>query len=851
MALKAGSLLGSYEVVSALGAGGMGEVYRAKDARLGRDVAIKTLPSGLAQDAERLRRFEREARAASSLNHPNIVTIYEIGRVDGSAYIVMELIDGETLRSLMHGEPIPTRKLLGIAAQIAEGLAKAHAAGMTHRDLKPENVMVTGDGVVKILDFGLAKLTQQSEVSGPGTALPTASVVTDEGVIMGTVAYMSPEQARGSSVDFRSDQFSFGTLLYEMATGKRAFNGESHAEVLSAILRDEPQPVASHNPKVPAPLRWIIERCLGKEPKDRYAATEDLARDLATVRDRLSEATSSGPAIAAESPRWGLRRMASAAALPLATLLLGLAAGWFALRPPLPSAPRFQRVTFRQANIYSARFGPDGQSIFYGAAADGGPVEIFMTRLGSRESRPLGLAPASVWSVSSGGEIAVLMGRHMRGGRLGRVSLAGGTPREILEHVSSADWAPDGKSLAVVRTLDGKKRLEFPIGKVLYEPKASAGFLRVSPRGDLVAFSEDRSLAVVDLKGNRRDLVKDVEGWCLWSPDGSELWFNRFGAGTTGIYAVTLRGKERLVASLPGGFTPFDLSKDNRLLVEKGGDRIDVAGRFSGDKEDRDLSWQDATIPGDFSADGKALLFSEKEPSWNQSEVYLRKADGSSPVHLGRGFGRALSPDGKWAIVLTASRSPNLVVMPTGAGEARTLPNDGLEPLPSAHTIGCGWLPDGKRIVFTASAVGHGPQLWVQDVSGGKPRAFSAEGVEIPGSTSPVSPDGMLVFATGPEGVAFYPVDGSPPRPIPGLSKGESLLRWSADGKSLYLVDDDLKIWLLDVANGKRRLWKELRPPGRASADDFFSVLLTPDGQGYVQTYQRWLSDLYVVDGLK
>ena len=274
MALPAGTRLGAYEVVSALGAGGMGEVYRAKDIRLGRDVAIKTLLSELARDAERIKRFEREARAASSLNHPNIVTIYEIGSLDGMAYIVMELIDGETLRSLMPGEPIPTRKLLGIAAQIAEGLAKAHAAGVTHRDLKPENVMVTGDGVVKILDFGLAKLTQQSETSGEGTAIPTASIVTEAGIVMGTVAYMSPEQARGAPVDFRSDQFSFGAMLYEMATGKRAFEGESHVEILSAILRDEPQPVASRNPKVPAPLRWIIERCLGKEPKGRYAATE-------------------------------------------------------------------------------------------------------------------------------------------------------------------------------------------------------------------------------------------------------------------------------------------------------------------------------------------------------------------------------------------------------------------------------------------------------------------------------------------------------------------------------------------------------------------------------------------------
>ena len=541
--------------------------------------------------------------------------------------------------------------------------------------------------------------------------------------------------------------------------------------------------------------------------------------------------------------------LATTAALPLATLVLGLIVGWFALRPPPPSTPKFQRVTFRPANIFRARFGPDGQSIFYGAIVDGRPVEIFTTRIGSRESRPLGIVPASVQSISSAGEIAVLMGQSSRGGTLGRVSVTGGTPREILENVSAADWAPGGESLAVLRTIDGKKRLEFPIGKLLYEPTGKAGFIQVAPRGDLVAFHEGKSLAVVDLQGRKRDLAVGASEY-LWSPDGNEIWFNRLGAGTTGVHAVTLRGKERFVASLPGDFTLFDLSKDKRLLVERGVDRFDVAGRFSGDKQDRDLSWQDATIPSAFSADGRSLLFSEKE-TWSQGEVYLRKADGSGPVHLGKGLGLALSPDGKWALVLPRNGSPHLVVMPTGAGEARELPSDGLEPFGGGPGIGCGWLPDGKGIVFTARAVGHRPQLWVQDVSGGKPRAFTAEGIQMPSPASAVSPDGKLVFAYGAEGNALYSIDGGPPRPIVGLKGEETPLRWSADGKSLYVLKDDSKIWLLDVATGKTRLWKELRPPGTATANDLFFVILAPDGEGYVQVYQRWFADLYVVDGLR
>ena len=834
----------------------MGEVYKARDTRLGRDVAIKILPPELAQDAERLRRFEREARAASSLNHPNIVTIHEIGSVDGMTHIVMELIDGATLRSQMDGGPIPTRKLLGTAAQIADGLAKAHAAGVTHRDLKPENVMVTRDGVVKILDFGLAKLTQASDATGPGTALPTASVVTEAGVVMGTVAYMSPEQARGVPVDFRSDQFSFGALLYEMATGKRAFEGESRVDVLSAILRDEPQPVASHNPKVPAPLRWIIERCLGKEPKDRYAATEDLARDLATVRDRLSEATTSGPALAAEPPHWGPRRIAAAAALPLATLLLGLAAGWFALRPPLPSTPRFQRVTFRPANIFRARFAPDGQTIVYGAMVDGRPVEIFTTRLGSRGSRPLGITTAHVWSVSSSGELAVSMGWDSKIGTLARASLGGGAPREILENVSYADWAPDGQNLAVVRSTGGKHRLEFPIGTPLVELKGIPVDLRVSPKGDLVAIAGGGSIAVIDRSGKRRDLAKGEQS-SLWSPDRKGIWFARSRTGTTEIFSVTLDGRERFIASLPGDMGLFDLSRDGRLLVEIGGDRWDVAGRLAGDEADRDLSWFDTTIPADVSADGKTLLFSEKEAAgWENLAVYVRRPGATSPVRLGEGQARSLSPDGKWALSLSNPPDRHLVLIPTGPGESRSLPAEGLAGFVLTRLGGGGsnWLPDGKRIVFTSSTPGHGRQLFVQDVDGGKPRAITPEGVQMRMSGSSVSPDGRFVIGVAAGIYSLYSIDGGTPRPIAGLAGEEAPLRWSADGLSLYVSQPDkamTKIWLLDPATGRRRLFKELRPPGSATSGDLLDVLMTPDGRSYVHTYQRWLSDLYVVEGLR
>ena len=368
MTLEAGSRLGPYEILAPLGAGGMGEVYRARDAKLGREIAVKVLPAGLSADPGRRHRFEQEARAASALNHPAIVTIYDIDSADGVTYIAMELVEGRTLRDLLAEQPIPIRKLLEIGAQAAEGLAKAHAAGIVHRDLKPENLMITKDGFVKILDFGLAKLVEA--VSEQASALPTAvAPPTEPGTVLGTVGYMSPEQASGQALDFRSDQFSLGAILYEMATGARAFRRKTSAETLVAIMREEPEPIGQANPKAPAPVRWIVERCLAKDPEERYASTKDLARDLASVRDHLSETSASGGLAATEAVRLKRRGWllpAAAAALVLGAALALLSRGL--LQSPPDSLLHFQRLTFQRGTISSARFAPDGQTIVYGAS---------------------------------------------------------------------------------------------------------------------------------------------------------------------------------------------------------------------------------------------------------------------------------------------------------------------------------------------------------------------------------------------------------------------------------------------------------------------------------------------------
>jgi serine/threonine protein kinase len=369
MPLFAGTRLGPYEIVAPVGAGGMGEVYRAKDPRLGREIALKVLPWEFAHNPERLRRFEKEARAASALNHPNIVVVHDVGESDGVSYLAMELVAGRPLRAILDGTALATRRLLEIAAGIADGLAAAHAAGIVHRDLKPENIVVSADGFVKILDFGIAKLAPHPE---GGSGQSTIDEGTAAGVVLGTVSYMSPEQAAGKPVDFRSDQFSLGSILYEMATGRRAFQKDTAAETMAAVIRDEPPPIADLNPKVPTPLRWVVERCLAKEAEERYASTKDLARDLKSIRDHLSEATVAAPEPAATTRPRRLVPLLAAAILGAA---LGAALIAALRRPAAPVQTKYQQLTFHRGTLLTARFAPDGHTVLYGAAWEGRPVD--------------------------------------------------------------------------------------------------------------------------------------------------------------------------------------------------------------------------------------------------------------------------------------------------------------------------------------------------------------------------------------------------------------------------------------------------------------------------------------------
>jgi len=853
--LSAGTRLGPYEVIGPLGAGGMGEVYRARDTRLGREVAIKVLPAELSKDAERLRRFEKESRTASALNHPNIVTVYDIGSEDGLSYIAMERVEGATLRELLAAGPLPIRKLLPIGTQIADGLAKAHEAGIVHRDLKPENVMVTKDGLVKILDFGLAKLTSTMSGSGEGSHLPTMTG-TSPGVVLGTVGYMSPEQASAVPIDFRSDQFALGSILYEMATGKRAFQKATAVETLSAILREEPEPIGAINADVPTPLRWIAERCLAKDPDDRYASTKDLARELRTVRDRLSEV--SGPSAAAAPSR----RSRLATVLALAAVLAAFACvfllGKRLTERPLPS---FRRLTFRNGIVWGARFAPDRQTVVYNARWGDDPVTIFSTHPGSVESRALGSPGSQLLSISSAGEMLVL-----RDETLARVSLAGGAERDVLEGVLDAVWAPNGEDIAVVRRAGAAgtganagvtgTRLEFPIGKSLYESPGQMGAPRVSPKGDLVAFldhpfrGENRGwVAVVDRKGKARRLsqeFRDIEN-AAWSPRGDEIWFSGAAANAgMAIYAVRLAGRQRQIAQGPGSYLLEDVSPDGRALVSLWHQRNILMALAPGQTMEHDLSWLDGSTPVALSDDGKTLLFREQgEGAGPQMySVWKRQTDGSPAVRLGEGQACGLSPDGKWALAVRTQPQPmQLVLIPTGAGEPRTLTNDAIN-----HRIAA-WLPDGKRVLFVGSEPGKGPRLYVQDIDGGTPRAISEDqGKGTMWMTwRPISPDGrLIVWFYG--RYLLYSIDGGDPRPIPGLAEGEIPIGWTLDGRALYVraLQTPIKVYRLDVSTGQRQLWKEIASP-RA----YVQLGMTPDGKYYAYSYSTNSLDLYLVEGLK
>ena len=868
MALSPGDKLGPYEVVARIGAGGMGEVWRARDTRLGRDVAIKILTRTGSSDADRIRRFEVEMKAVGRLNHPNVLAVFDVGSHDGVPYLVSELLEGETLRDRLDRGPLAVKVVATTAVEIAQGLAAAHATGVIHRDLKPENVFLTRDGRVKLLDFGLAKLVEsQAPVTFEGLEeAETAARLTVSGIVVGTVRYMSPEQIRGAPVDHRSDIFAFGALLFEMLTGQMAFRRPSAIESLSATLAEDPLSRLQDPSPIPEELEPILKRCLDKNPDDRFQSAADLAFQLREYGESFTRASS-----ARRRPVPGARvrlvRAGVAAVLALAALgAAGLA--WRAGRGSAgPGVPSYRQLTFRRGLVLSARFSPDGKTIVYGAGWEGEAFRLQSMRTESPESRPLDLPPGDVLAVSSAGELAISLDRKFvygfqARGTLARVPLIGGAPRKILTDVEDADFSPDGRELAVSRAVEGRYRLEYPIEKVLHEAEGWISNVRVSPDGERVAFvdhpiaGDDRgAICVVDRRGGKTVLA---EGWASalgldWSPDGREVWFTATEVSPNcGLWAVDLKGNRRLLARSPGRLALQDVSPSGELLVTEGRVRLGMGFGSRDAPVERDLSWLDATVVSDISQDGKTIVFAEQGAGGGAGTyaVYVRGSDGSPSARLGEGTAGPLSPDGQWAVSIVPSTPPSLVLLPTGPGRAKTL-----ERGPIVSYQAAAFFPDGERLLLAANEEGKPVRLYVQSLESGGPRAVSGPGLRFAPPSDVISPDGRTAAVTDGEGrVVLFPLDGAEPRLAPGLEPGDVPMRWSLDGQSLFVFRfDELPARIRRVTFDRpgREVVARITPPDPAGVESIVAAQVTPDGRSWVYSYFQYRNDLHLVAGLK
>lgn len=858
MSVTAGTRLGPYELSALIGAGGMGEVYKAHDTRLGRDVAVKVLPASFTVDRERLRRFEQEAQAVASLSHPNILAIYDVGQDNGTHYLVSELLEGESLREMLsHGVP-SHRKAIAYAIQIAQALAAAHSRGIAHRDLKPDNIFITRDGRVKILDFGLAKSVAASSVreASPMDATITApGPATDEGTVMGTAGYMSPEQVRGLPVDCRTDIFSFGAVLYEMLTGQRAFKRDTTAETMTAILNEDPPETLATGRQLPPALDRIVRHCLEKSPDHRFQSARDLAFDLESASNLTPSA-----GVPAAQPRRHLQWWYYAAAA--AVVLIAALVGWKLYSTHPVVSIQFHQLTFRRGNLTDARFTPDGQNVLYTAEWEGAKPEIYTVPASGNGGHSLGIANARLLAVSKQGEVAVALEPKILSflvipGTLARVSNGSGAPKPEIDNVVAADYTPDGSALAIVRYLPDKSvcQLEYPIGKVLYTANAIDD-LRFSPNGHYLAFIphdnpyDDRGKAVI-LRANGENvattkLYESAEG-LAWTPSGDEVWFTS-PLESGAIHALSLSGKNREVLSFPGRLFLRDIASNGQLLAAQGIVHLGSMASSGGQPAQHDLSWLEYGFFRGISDDGQMIFFDEEGAQAENYITYVRGTDGSPAIPIGEGYGAALSRDKRW--VLTEKVNQEVWLMPVGAGEPRRI---------SPPDLICHWagfLPDGKRVIYIAQKKGQPFRIWIQDIDGGEARPISAP--NITGILS--SPDGKWVLAGDAadltqRGTLMVPVDGGTPKPIAGLKPEDYPIGWTSDDR-LYVAphintgDAVAHVERLDPRTGARTAWRDisLLPLGGARTGN---LLIAPDGKSYGYLYSLRLSDLYVISGAR
>jgi hypothetical protein len=851
LTLSPGARFGPYEILALLGAGGMGVVYRARDARLNRDVALKVLAAGMADDPGRLQRFEQEARAAATLNHPNVMAVFDLGVEDGTPYIVSELLEGQTLRDLLGRGALTVRTATTLAIQVAHGLAAAHAKGIVHRDLKPENVFVTADGRAKVLDFGIAKIT--APASDETTHLSPGTIA---GQVLGTAGYMAPEQVRGDAVDHRADIFAFGAVFYEMLGGHSAFSGDTSVERMTAILKSDPPALAS---TVPAHLDRIVRRALEKNPQHRFQSATDIAFALEALAGPVTGTASVTPQ-PEERPWW--RFAAGVLLLALAGAVVGAIVMRQMSKAP-PGVATFDARTFDGLPITSARFMPDGQTIVYSAIPQGSPPALFVINPSAEAPERLDAPSAHLLSVSSKGELALItepryLAQRVYSGTLSRMTL-GSSPRPVAEGVREADWSPDGVTMAVVRDLgNGRDSLEFPAGTPLYEANGYLNNPRVSPDGNSVAFVEhklrfdDRGwVKVVTRDGKVTSLTEELFGvlGLAWTEGGQSVVFsgNTSGASFLQPMIVPASGREPAHSAfgVPARFIVMDALPDGRWLAVREDLTVGVRAMVPGQDTERDLAWIGSTGATALSRDGAWLLMVDVGirggPNYG---VVLRKTDGSQTLRLGEGLPQGLSPDGKWAAAII-SEPGSLVLYPTGPGAAVQV-----DIAPIERPVSSQWFPDSNGLLVCGTAASRAPRCYRVDRNGAPSRPLAAEGV-----VARVAPDGTtLLLALADGRYQLSTTDGQTPRPVAGLRPGDLLIAWSRDSQALYVqsgIQAPAQVERVVLATGARTVVRQLTPTGVGTVASLYVADWVDDGRWYAYRFTSLPSTLFVVSGVR
>jgi WD40 repeat protein len=849
----------------------MGEVWKARDTRLDREVAVKVLSPDVADVPDRVARFAREARVLAQLRHPAIAALHSFEEVDGRPLLVMELAEGETLAERIAAGPLPPPEALSIARQIGEALEEAHEKGIVHRDLKPANVKVSGDGKVKLLDFGLAKAWAAEPVAGMSAEDEAAIVTktsdqTTPGSVIGTVSYMAPEQARGRPVDKRADIWAFGVVLFEMLAGQRLFARETPSDVVVAVLTHEPDWTLLPEGTPPG-VRRLLRRCLVRDARNRLHDIADARLEL-TEPDETAEPPAAPPVAgtAGLRSRAAARSRAARAAL-LAALVIVTAGGsaFLAARSARREPPVFRNLSWSHGDVFSARLTPDGENVVYSAAFDGRPLGLYSARLDAIESRALDLPAGDVAGISKNAEMALLaeprnVGSWKRVGTLMRASLSGGSPKPVLADVFAADISPDGSEFAVVRDGAPGQQLEYPIGHVVHRSRGWISHPRISPDGDRVAFIDHDvdgddlgSVTILERDGSVERLSPqlDYSQGLAWSPSGEEVWATSYRVEEGALLqAFSPSRPPRLLVRVPSTVRILDAAPDGRVLMTYDDTHVELEGRLAGDTAMRDYSWWRASFVTGVSHDG-ALFSGDGAMSLENggSAAFYRRADGSPPVRLGAGSSVGVSPDGSWVFLAPSSgRGTRLQAVPTGPGEPREFDLGSVEPLITGTRV-LSFSRDGKLLAFTGTVAGSDLRGFLLDrVAGGAARPVTPEGVD----EVLLSPDGTSIAGVvRGKGVWLFPIAPANGAAVAGTLRDDLPVAWESTSKALFVWDRaiPLRVFRVDLATGERTLALEVTPRD-PNGVLYGHVRFTPDLTYFLFRFRRHTSYLAVVTGV-